>query len=321
MISIADLNDLDRNPQVAYDGYDELRAAARRRNGGFADPSEIPRFHEIIARRGHDWCQSVIGKPMFGGLESIPALDADMLLLADERDLNPPKPPWLVQWQAESEQARRAREERRTAALQRDADRWAEALAACGVPVEVRPNMHGRRYSSALDTAPLRHVVPAIDARSPKRRHPAGVPLCETAGRHQPRQLGEPAGDPATCKQCLTYTAQLTPALRVPAEGEPLGFIQQIKTGRVHILPAASPIDRALPGPREEATDAELLYALAGSRPMLCGTRLIVGPDRTWPAVHVGGDTFTDDALHAKCVHALGDQQHRAFHVDNRGGN
>lgn len=316
MTTIADLNDLRHNPQVAYDGYDELRAAARARNGGLADPREIPSFHEIIHRRGHDWCQSVIGKPMFGGLESIPATDADMLLLADERDLNPPKPAWLVQWQAESEQTRLAREERRQAGLQRDRERWAEALTTCEVPVEVRPNMHGRRYGSDLDTAPLRHVVPTVDARSPRRRHPAGKPLCEAPGRHQPRQLGDPVDDPATCKQCIASAGQLTAVLRVPDEGEPLEFIQQTKTGRVHILPANAPIDRALPGP---VTDAELLYALAASRPMLCGTRLIVGPDRTWPAVHVGGDTFTDAALHAKCVLALGDQQWRAFHVDNRG--
>src|SRR5258708_38197731 len=107
MISIADLNELSVSPKVAYDGYDELRSTARRRTGGFADPADIPRMREVIARRGHDWCQSVIGKPMFGGLESITALDADMLMVADEGGLEAPMPPWLQQWKAESAGAQR----------------------------------------------------------------------------------------------------------------------------------------------------------------------------------------------------------------------
>jgi hypothetical protein len=165
-------------------------------------------MHEVIRRRGSDWCQAVIGKPMFGGLESIQAADADMLLIADERDLDPPLPRWLVQWKAESAQTQRLRDEARATALQRDRDRWAAALATCGVPVEVRPNARGRRYATVLD-GPLRHAVPLAAARSPRRRHRAGQALCEAARR--PRTLGEPTGEPATCKACLAYTAVLQP--------------------------------------------------------------------------------------------------------------
>jgi len=211
VISIADLNDLAANPQVAYDGYQELRAAARARNGGMADPADIPRYREVISRRGGDWCQSVLGKPMLGGLGSISAADADMLLIADQRGLEPPKPAWLAQWQAESDQARREREERRATALQLDREVWDAALAACKVPVEVRPNVHGRRYGVEAADGPLRHVVPLQDARSPKRLHRAGRALCEAT--RTPRQLGELTGLPATCKACVRYTAEIRPAI------------------------------------------------------------------------------------------------------------
>lgn len=212
MISIADLNDLATRPQVAYDGYDELRSVARARNGGLTDPQDIPRMQEIIRRRGGDWCQSVIGTPMMGGLRSISATDADMLLVADERGLTPPMPAWLRQWTDESAETRRRRDEGQAAALERDRRRWDDASATCAVQVEVRENMnHGRRYGSLL-SGPLRHAVPVVDARSSRRRHQAGRALCETPRRSKPLQLGEPTGDPATCKSCITYTAGLQPA-------------------------------------------------------------------------------------------------------------
>jgi hypothetical protein len=213
MISIADLNDLDRNPQVAYPEYGDVREAARTRNGGLIAPADLPRMDEVARRRGTDWCRSVVGKPMMSGLRSISATDAVMLIIADERSLEPPEPDWLAQWQAESEVTRKAQEERHHAALTRDRDRWATALAACPVEVEVRPSVNGRRYGSVLGGA-LRHVVPLADARSPRRFHAAHRPLCEA--RRTPRQLGDPTGEPATCKSCLTYTAEIKPAAEVP---------------------------------------------------------------------------------------------------------
>lgn len=208
MISIADLIGLADNPQVAYDGYDELRQAARRRNGGFADPAGIPLTEEVIRHRGRDWCQSVIGKPMMDGLRSISSTDADMLLVADERGLEPPMPAWLDQWKAESAETRR-QDEARDAAQRRDRDRWDAALANCGVAVEVRPNVDGRRYNTVLNDGPLRHVVPLADARSSQRRHQAGRALCEAS--RTPRTLGEPTSEPATCQSCLKYTAEIRP--------------------------------------------------------------------------------------------------------------
>jgi hypothetical protein len=54
-------------------------------------------------------------------------------------------------------------------------------------------------------------------------------------------------------------------------------------------------------------------------RRMLCGIDLLTGGADDWPAVWVAGDHFADDDLCIACVLALGDQQWRAFHIDNRG--
>jgi hypothetical protein len=216
VISIADLGALRTNPQVAYDGYDELRAAARRRNGGLADPREIPLMRDLIRRRGADWCMSVIGKPMMGGLESVSGTDADMLMVADERDMDPPKPAWLIQWTQESDAVHRLQEEARAAALERDRERWAEALAASGVlpdQLEVRENTRSRQVRGGQRQA-LRHVVPLVDVRSPQRRHQSGRELCAVS---RPRELGEPADQPATCVSCVAFVAQIRPDRRASA--------------------------------------------------------------------------------------------------------
>lgn len=213
MITIAELNDLAANPQVAYDGYDDLRAAARARNGGLADPREIPLMQEVVRRRGADWCMSVIGKPFAGDLRTIPGLDAAMLLEADQRDLEPPAPAWLVQWTAESADVQRRRAEAFAAAGQKDRDRWAAALAASGVSagqIEVRPNTRSAGQVRGGRRQALLHVVPLIAVRSPRRRHPAGRELCAVS---HVRELGAPSDGPATCVSCVAYTAVIEPAV------------------------------------------------------------------------------------------------------------
>lgn len=54
-------------------------------------------------------------------------------------------------------------------------------------------------------------------------------------------------------------------------------------------------------------------------RRMLCGVRLLVGGADDWPAAWEAGDGFADSDLCVSCVLALGDEQWRTFHVDNRG--
>ena len=182
-----------------------------------ADPAGIPRMQQVIRDRGSDWCQSVLGWPATCSLRDMSGTDADMLMIAHERDLDPPLPGWLVQWRAESGELRARQQAAREAGLQRDRERWRLALATCGVfpaQLAVRPSVNGRRYRTVWNDGPLRHVVPAVDVRSARRRHRAGRPLCESVQRSKPRELGEPTGEPATCVNCIKYTAEIRPAGR-----------------------------------------------------------------------------------------------------------
>jgi hypothetical protein len=111
-----------------------------------------------------------------------------------------------------------------------------------------------------------------------------------------------------------------TKAARIPPDGEQLEFVRNTKTGRVHIMcygpesywtsPARDEMD-----PRAVA----VLNWVAQPRRMLCGAKLLVGADDRLPAAWATGDHFDDDDLCIACVTALGDQQWRAFHADNRG--
>lgn len=89
---------------------------------------------------------------------------------------------------------------------------------------------------------------------------------------------------------------------QIPPLDEQLQFAKHKKTGAIHIMswyPA-----------RETVPFAEVTFS---SRVLvLCGRTL-------WDPSYAAGDDFPDDALCHRCVHALGDQQWRAFHVDNRG--
>lgn len=211
MPTFAELDELRRSPQAAYPEYAEIREQARQKARLPADPREIPRMRQIAWEHGGDWCSSVIGYP-FTGLGGISATAAEMLVIAHERGLEPPLPAWLTRWKEEAAARQQLIDERREQGRARDREKWGQALAAGQVDVEIRPNVHGRRYGASWDDGPLRHAVPSIDAVSPRRRHPAGRALCESGTRAQPLTLGSPVDEPATCVNCIRYTALIRPA-------------------------------------------------------------------------------------------------------------
>lgn len=113
-------------------------------------------------------------------------------------------------------------------------------------------------------------------------------------------------------------------AVKVPPLGEPLEFARTESTGRVHILPwSPGPEDDGWAEPPAMGFAEGLAMAAATPVRTLCGQRLriaLAGSNAVAsPGDFIGGDGFTDDDLCIACVRALGDQQWRAFHADNRG--
>ncbi|MEV4212652.1 hypothetical protein [Micromonospora sp. NPDC049662] len=215
MPTLGELDQIRRTPQPAYPQYTALRAEAERTCPRFVDPAGLPRTAAMVGRRGSDWCTAVLGYPFPGlGRGGISVLEAHLLGLADERDLNPPLPAPVLRWRAEAAEARAEKQRRIDAARDRDRQAWQTALSGCPVPLQVRANVAGRRTNSPYLADPLRHAVPTTDAHSGTvrrpRQHLAGQALCETAGRARPLNLAaQPTDQPVTCVRCLAYTPMI----------------------------------------------------------------------------------------------------------------
>jgi hypothetical protein len=94
-------------------------------------------------------------------------------------------------------------------------------------------------------------------------------------------------------------------------------FARNIRTGRVHILAWT-------PGPHDDGFDPRpvtfaegLAEMMTTRRRMLCPVSMLLLPGGR--GEHVGGSAFADEELCISCVKALGSEQWRAFHKDNRG--
>ncbi|MGH3193352.1 MAG: hypothetical protein ACRDPY_22165 [Streptosporangiaceae bacterium] len=95
---------------------------------------------------------------------------------------------------------------------------------------------------------------------------------------------------------------------RIPPEGEDLEFIENTRTGTVHILPYDGSEPQEIPAGQWAKAIATLLTS--PPPPMLCGTRL----RHTWPgAPGQPISEFPDADLCRACIRALGDQAARAF--------
>ncbi|WP_370973759.1 hypothetical protein [Amycolatopsis sp. cg9] len=207
MPSLAELEQIARHPEPAYPEYDALRAQTTAVFGPFVSPQEVDEGTAVLRAHTTDWASAVLGRPFPGSLRAVSTTDARLLILAHRRELDPPLPERLRRWQTEAEQHERAQTERREAAQRQRRQRWETVRAGCAVAVEVRFNTR-----HAGKSGPLGHVVPRVDVRSPRRRHPAGRALCETPRRSSPLVLGEPVDEPATCERCLEFARTVQPA-------------------------------------------------------------------------------------------------------------
>lgn len=190
--------------EPAYPEYKEVRAEAERRSRGPIDPSEIQRVEDLVHRRGRDWCTAVLGHP-YAGIRSTSHTDSCTLLVADERGLEPPLPPRIVEERKAREAAEAEREEQARERRAQEQRRWDLVVAAAPVELTVRENTRHTGVGGSL-----RHAVPEVELRSGRsRRHLPGRALCETPGRANPLLLGEPVSAPANCVRCLEYAAQV----------------------------------------------------------------------------------------------------------------
>lgn len=197
-------------PPPTYPEYEQLLAQAKRNASGPVDANTFPKKQRIMWERGDDWCLAVLGKPCHG-LGRISCVDAELLVLADAANINPPLPQWVVDARAETARRKKVREDQRAALRQRDQAAWDAAREQCPVELEVRLNPTSRVRDGEWHN--LGHAVPLVDALSRRRLHPKGRALCESLTRARPLRLGEPtSAAPATCVRCLAYVSQIRPA-------------------------------------------------------------------------------------------------------------
>lgn len=194
-------------PAPEYPEYKQLLADAEdaaAADGQFVDPVKLRRCHALL--RGWEWKVSVLGHD---GTQTL--LDMHLLLLADERDLNPPPPQWLLDARAEGERRDEQNRARRKANDDADEQAWAQVREQCQVEVTVLRNGTARARKGQWHY--LGHAVPAVDVVSGRaRRHLAGRALCETETRAKPLDLSGGEGGAVTCVSCLTYAPKIRPA-------------------------------------------------------------------------------------------------------------
>lgn len=202
-------------PEPTYPEYADLRADADRLTGRFVDPFDVhSRIPNLVGRRGHEWALAVLGRQYFG-VGSLYGSDMKLLQLADERDLTPPLPDWVVEERRRAVEREEEKATRRREALQRDVDAWNAVAAAVTVDLVVYTNTTARVRRGRSEH--LAHAVPTVDVYSGTRTvrtHRAGRALCETETRSKSLALShraEPAGTPVTCERCKVWAPKVRP--------------------------------------------------------------------------------------------------------------
>lgn len=211
MYPFALLND---PPAPTYERYQELVTAARSASPRFVDPANLYVSRDAVARRGDDWVTAILGFP-YDGYQRITVTQDWMLKLADEWNLTPDLPGWIVEGRAEGARRRAEQDQRRQDQQAREVERWTAAAAQTDATFEVHHGSRGRARGNTYE--PLRHAVPTADVYSGRRAvrvHPAGRAVCESPTRANPLDLAGQAGDgePVTCVRCLTWVVKVRSA-------------------------------------------------------------------------------------------------------------
>lgn len=203
---------LNDPPRPTYPECDQVEELARQLAPRFVDPANLSPEAPVVDRRGADWCTAVLGRP-YSVFARRTVHEQYLLIAADQVDIDPPLPDWITEGRKAAQDRADQIERQREAARQRDRDAWAEALGNATVTLDVhhgsRPRARGGLYEN------LGHAVPRADVYSGTRKvrvHPHGRALCETQGRAKPLAISDqpaPAGQPATCVSCLSWTPKV----------------------------------------------------------------------------------------------------------------
>jgi hypothetical protein len=220
-------------PEPTYPEYEDLLRTALQNVRGPIGGRTVAQMEDVVQRRGRDWCTAVLGRP-FPGLSYVPTSDGWLLLLADERGLDPALPERIVRERQAEDAQRQERAGAAAVKLEQEKRRWALIAAATSITFAVRENARHTGVGGSL-----RHVTAAVDLLSGRsRRHKAGAALCEMPGRTNPLHLGSPLENlPPTCGRCIAYAGQVR-ALDAPApptSGE-AALLRLIQDGAVFTL-------------------------------------------------------------------------------------
>ncbi|WP_331726280.1 hypothetical protein [Streptomyces sp. NBC_00470] len=220
-------------PEPTYSEYNEVRQEARNRDRGPIGGQCIARMQDVIQRRGYDWCTAVLGRP-FPGLRYAPSADGHMLVVADERGLEPELPQRIRQARAEEEAQREERQTRAAAKTEAEDRQWSLLVATAPVTFTVRENTRHSQMGKRC-----RHVTADVDLISGRARlHKACAGLCETPDRPTPLRLSDPLdAQSPNCQRCLEYAGQVrTLDAPTPPTCAESALLERVRCGAVFTL-------------------------------------------------------------------------------------
>lgn len=201
---------LESPPRPTYPQYDTVVDLARQLTPQFVNPANLHPEHDAVKRRGDDWCTAVLGRP-YTWSTRISIHEQYLLIAADQLDVDPPLPEWIVESRRASELRQQQLDDARAQRRQRERDAWAAALAAATVDLDVHLGSRPRAWRDGE----IGHAVPRTNVYSGTRKiriHQAGRALCETPTRPRPLAISdtpEPEGTPATCVRCLEWATKV----------------------------------------------------------------------------------------------------------------
>lgn len=191
-----------------YPEYADLRAAAElsvRADGGFVDPAKLGREQNL--GRGHDWRISVLGHSSRTTL-----VELHMLLIADERGIEPPLPEWLAAHRAERQAKRDAEQAAYAAQIAALEAEWAALWKALPVPVTVAYNYSGPNHYETWTQGAV-HILVSEDLNVGRLHRPKRSALCSVPSNRGHQDFAHDISDNdrcPSCKACIRTACRLT---------------------------------------------------------------------------------------------------------------